>query len=30
MQNNQPWFAVANIVANLFIGLGCIYLYSLA
>lgn len=29
LQNNQPWFAVANIAANLFIGLGSIYLYSL-
>jgi fluoride exporter len=27
---SQPWLAAANIAANLFIGLGCIYIYSLA
>ena len=30
LQNNQPWLAAANIAANLFIGLGCIYIYNLA
>ena len=29
MQNQQPWLALANILANVIIGLGCIYVLNL-